>query len=134
MARPQPPSDEERIIASLRYGVPQVLVILFIPSHDRKKKPLRDQHLWASQAMDLFGQLYTGATAFRALDGVFLDDNGILLHDQPIMIESYADRSRVEDPARLGQLVDFARRMGRETRQAAVGIVIGDVLHLIRRF
>src|SRR2546430_13858700 len=119
MARPQPPGDEERIIAALRYGVSQVPVILFIPSHDRKKKPLQDQHLWASQAMDLFGQLYTGATAFRALDGVFLD-NGTLLHDQPIMIESYADRSSVEDPARLGQLVAFARRMGRETRQAAV--------------
>jgi hypothetical protein len=83
--------------------------------------------------MDLFAQLYTGATAFRALDGVFQDD-GTVLHDQPIMIESYAEQSRVEDPARLGQLLDFARRMGRETRQAAVAIVIGDVLHLIRRF
>ena len=134
MARPQPPGDEERIIAALRYGVSQVPVILFIPSHDRKKKPLRDQHLWASQAMDLFGQLYTGATAFRALDGVFLDDDGTLLHDQPIMIESYADRANVEDPERLGQLVEFARRMGRETRQAAVAIVLGDMLHLIRRF
>jgi hypothetical protein len=134
MVRPQPPSDEERIIAALRYGVPQVLVILFIPSHDKKKKPLQDQHLWASQAIDLFGHLYTGATAFRALDGVFLDDDGTLLHDQPIMIESYTDRASVEDPARLGQLLEFARRMGRETRQAAVAVVIGEVLHLIRRF
>src|SRR5437660_2909398 len=86
-------SDEENIIARLRYGSPQVLVILIIPSHDRKKVRLNDQHLWASQAMDLFGQMYTGATAFQALDGVFLDDDGVtLLHDKPILVESYVER------------------------------------------
>src|SRR5262249_24182609 len=41
-----------------------------------------------------------------------------LLRDKPILIESYVDRQRVEEPARLQELLDFARRMGRETRQA----------------
>jgi hypothetical protein len=134
MARQKPPSDEERIIARLRYGAPQVVVILFIPSHDKKQKPLQDQPMWASEAMELFGRLYTGATAFQALEGVFLDDDGTLLRDKPILIESYVERQIVEDPAGLRQLLGFARRMGRATRQAAVAIVIADVLHLIRRF
>jgi hypothetical protein len=132
MARHQPPSDEERIIAHLRYGAPQVVVILFIPSHDRKQKPLQDQPLWAGEAMGLFGRLYTGATAFQALEGVFLDDDGTLLRDKPILIESYVEQEKVIDPARLQQLLDFSRRMGKATRQAAVAVVIGDVLHLIR--
>jgi hypothetical protein len=133
--RAEPPSDEENIITRLRYGSPQVLVILIIPSHDRRNARLNDQHLWASEAMNLFGHLYTGATAFQALDGVFLDDDEVtLLHDKPILVESYVEREMVEDPARLRRLLDFARRMGRETRQAAVGVVVGDVLHIIRRF
>jgi hypothetical protein len=134
MARQKPPSDEERIIASLRYGNLQVVVILFVPSHDRKQKPLQDQAIWAGEAMDLFGRLYGGATAFQALDGVFRDDDGTLLHDKPILIESYVERQFVEDLGRLQQLLDFARRMGKATRQAAVGLVIADVLHLIRQF
>jgi hypothetical protein len=134
MARQQPQSDEERIIARLRYGSPQVLVILVIPSHDRKQKALADQHMWASEAMELFGRLYSGATAFGALQGVFRDDDGTILYDKPILIESYVEREEVEDPARLRQLLEFARRMGKQTRQAAVAVVINDVLHLLRRF
>ncbi|MBI1915920.1 MAG: hypothetical protein HYS12_14470 [Planctomycetes bacterium] len=134
MARQKPPSDEERIIARLRYGTPQVVVILFIPSHDKKQKPLQDQPIWAGEAMDLFGRLYGGATAFQALEGVFLDNDGTLLRDKPILIESYVERQDVEDSARLQQLLDFARRMGKATRQAAVAIVIADVLHIIRHF
>jgi hypothetical protein len=84
--------------------------------------------------MELFGRLYTGATAFQALEGIFQDEDGTLLRDKPILIESYAERQVVEDPARLQRLLAFARRMGKETRQAAVAIVIADVLHLIRRF
>jgi hypothetical protein len=132
MARQRPPSDEERIVAQLRYGAPQVLVVLIIPSHDKKQKPLQDQPFWAGEAMELFGRLYTGATAFQALEGVFLDDDGTLLRDKPILIESYVEQEKVEDPARLQQFLAFARRMGKETRQAAVAIVIGNVLHLIR--
>ena len=98
MARQQPPSDEERIIAHLRYGAPQVVVILFIPSHDKKQKPLQDQPMWASEAMDLFGRLYRGATALQALAGVYLDDDGTLLHDKPILIESYVEHEIVQDP------------------------------------
>ena len=134
MASQKPPSDEERIISHLRYGAPQVVVILFIPSHDKKQKPLQDQPVWAGAAMELFGRLYRGATAFQALEGVFLDDDGTLLRDKPILIESYVDRQIVEDSATLRQLLDFARLMGKETRQAAVALVIADVLHLIRHF
>ena len=76
MARQKPPSDEETIIAHLRYGTPQVVVVLFIPSHDKKQKPLQDQPLWAGEAMELFGRIYGGATAFQALEGIFREDNG----------------------------------------------------------
>jgi len=78
--------------------------------------------------------LYTGATPFQALEGVFLDEDGTLLRDKPILIESYVERQIVEEPARLRQLLDFARRMGKETRQAAVAIIIAGILHLIRHF
>ena len=131
MARTQPRNDEERIIGCLRYGSPQVVVILFIPSHDKNQKPLQNQPFWAGEAMTLFGELYRGATAFQALEGIFLTDDNTLLRDKPILIESYADRQIVEEPERLRRLLGFARHMGKETQQDSVAVVIADVLHII---
>src|SRR4051794_16927671 len=115
MARHQPPNDTESIIAHLRYGSPQVVVTLFIPSHDKKQKRLQDQPIWTSAAMELFGRLYEGATAFQALEGIFRDDDGSLLRDNPILIQSYVTPETAVDPTTLQELLDFARRMGRET-------------------
>ena len=83
----------------LRFGLADDCVILFIPSHARDKSRLKDQAEWASQALDLMGTLYGGATAFRDLCGIWRDDDngGQLLTDNPIMIQSLAKREDVED-------------------------------------
>jgi hypothetical protein len=107
---------------------------LIIPSHAKDDKPLKDQELWAGNAMDLFADLYTGATAFKTFQGIFKDTEGKVYHDKPILIESYVERSRLVDEASLQQLVAFAKRMGRETRQKAVALIINDVFHEITEF
>ena len=82
----------------------------------------------------MFADLYQGATAFIAHKGVYKTDRGQYLHDRPILVESYADVTRIVDEARLGELLSFAKRMGRETNQAAVGLVINTVFHAITDF
>src|SRR6266404_2930226 len=73
-------------------------VIFFIPSHDcsRPQRKLLDQDQWADAALRLCGALYGGATAFRALRGIWRSGDGTDLFDEPIMIQSLARREAVE--------------------------------------
>jgi hypothetical protein len=126
--------EVEQIISIINKDERQDLVILIIPSHDKNDKPLRDQEVWAGNAMDLFADLYTGATAFQTFQGIYKDTDGKVYRDKPILIESYVERSRLVDEATLQELLAFAKRMGRETRQKAVALVINDVFHVITKF
>jgi hypothetical protein len=84
--------------------------------------------------MDLFADLYRGGTAFQTFQGIYKDTDGEVHRDKPILIESYVERSRLVDEGSLQQLVGFAKRMGRETRQKAVALIINDVFHEITEF
>lgn len=125
----------DKIISVLRSDERQDLLILIIPSHDRQENELPDQEMWASAALDLLGDLFGGATAFKTFAGVYKAEDGKLLHDRPILIESYVrNRSDLEDRAKLAELLRFIKRMGRETKQQAVGLVINSVFHAITDF
>ncbi|HEV3261014.1 MAG TPA: hypothetical protein VG013_29455 [Gemmataceae bacterium] len=126
--------EVEKIISVLQSGVRQDIVILIIPSHDKNEKDIKNQDVWAGEAMELFKDLYRGATAFATFAGIYLTLDGKTLHDKPILIESYVSREALEDKRRLNQLVGFMKRMGRETKQAAVAVVINDVFHEITVF
>lgn len=128
-----PPDDAEHVISILLSGQRQDLLILIVPSHDRNEKVLPNQNEWANAALDLFGELYGGATAFQAFQGVKSQD-GHLLRDRPILIECYAERAALEDRDRLNELLAFAKRMGREMRQEAVALIINDAFYLIKDF
>jgi hypothetical protein len=124
----------ENIISILQADKRQDLVILIIPSHDKDENELQNQEWWASSAMELFAELYRGATAFKTFAGIYKCDDGKVLHDRPIMIESYVQRADLENREKLFSLLDFVKRMGRETRQAAVGLVVNSVFHEITDF
>lgn len=112
----------------------QDLVILIIPSHDKKDLELKDQDMWAGAAMELFADLFGGATAFKTFAGIYKTADGKVLHDQPILVESYVDRDSLESRDNLIELLRFAKRMGKQTNQAAVGLVINSVFHEISDF
>jgi hypothetical protein len=105
-----------------------------VPSHDKHEEKLKDQEIWANAAMERFAELFRGATAFNTFAGIYKTDDGKILHDKPIMIESYAARSDIVDEAKLTELLRFAKRMGKETDQAAVGLVINSVFFEIIDF
>lgn len=121
----------EEIVSVLRSNRRQDILILIIPSADKRDVELKDQEMWANSAMELFADLYGGATAFKTFAGIYKADDGKILHDQPILIESYVEREPLEDEATLKQLLEFCKRMGRETNQAAVGLIVNSVFHEI---
>jgi len=127
--------EVERIASDVEMGRQQVLVILFIPSHDRDEKELKTRDLWADAALDLFADLFGGATAFDTYAGIYRDNvRGKDLKDKPILVESYTEIERVRNLSVLNNLVSFMKRMGKETKQAAVAVVINNVFHEITDF
>ncbi|MBX9679187.1 MAG: hypothetical protein K2X38_10525 [Gemmataceae bacterium] len=95
-----------------------------------------DQSYWVEAALDTFGELFGGATAFPRARGVWRDDErgGVLVEDEPIVIHCYTTPTDIADSARLGQLGDFCRQMGRESGQGEIGLVIGDEYLAFREF
>jgi hypothetical protein len=99
------------------------LLVLFIPSKDRSDKPI-DQTHWVSEALQVLGELFGGATAFPQGRGVWRDDaqGGKPLFDEPVVIQCYTNEEKLEQ--QISFLRDFLHRMGHEARQGAVGLVI----------
>ena len=116
----------DQIIAKLKAGERHDLVILAIPSHDRDNKPLNNQPEWARDALDLFSELFGGATAFETFAGIYRSETGDNLLDKPILIEAYSERTDVESRTNLEQLLQFIRRMKVAMRQETVMLVIDE--------
>ena len=69
-----------------------VLMVLFVPSVERDGKTPIDQEYWVNEALETFGRLFGGATAFPRATGVWRDDDrgGVLVRDQPVILHCYA--------------------------------------------
>jgi hypothetical protein len=121
---------------SLSSGRKRVLVVLFIPSVERDGTSAIDQALWVDSALERFGRVFGGATAFPKAKGIWRDDErgGALVHDEPIVVHCYTTPLDIEDDRNLAALGDFCRKLGREARQGEIGLVAGDEYFAIRDF
>lgn len=117
-------------------GGKRVLAVLFVPSVERDGATPVEQERWADSALDVFGTLFGGATAYPKARGVWRDDERgrALVRDEPVVVHCYTTPSEIEDARNLEQLARFCRRMGRETNQGEIGLVIGDEYFAIRDF
>jgi len=107
---------------------------LFVPSVDREGKPI-DQAAWREETLRTFGRLFRGATAFPPGRGVWRDDEaaGVLVFDDTVLVTSYVDPKVLDDDC-LTELRRFLHRLGRQTRQGEIGIVIGGSYYGITNF
>lgn len=113
-----------------------MLVVLFVPSVERDGTTPIDQDRWVDAALEMFGRVFGGATAYPKAKGVWRDDerNGALVKDEPVVVHCYTTRTDIEDSRNLAELASFCRTMGRDARQGEVGLVIGDEYFAIREF
>ncbi len=114
----------------------RLLVVLFIPSVERDGQTAIDQDQWVDAARDLFGRVFGGATAYPRARGVWRDDEkgGVLVKDNPVVIHSYMDPAAIEGAESQAQLAAFCQRMGRDTNQGEVGLIIDDEYLAITHF
>ena len=117
-------------------GRKRVLVVLFIPSVERDGMTRIDQQHWVDAALELFGRVFGGATAYPKAKGIWRDDerNGTLVRDEPVVIHCYTTPGDIQDSRNLAELGSFCRTMGRDARQGEVGLVVGDEYFAIREF
>lgn len=117
-------------------GRKRVLVVLFIPSIERDGVTPIDQQHWLDAALEMFGRVFGGATAYPRAKGIWRDDerNGTLVKDEPIIVHCYTTPADIEDSRNLAELGSFCRTMGRDARQGEVGVVVGDEYFAIRDF
>lgn len=115
-----------------------VLFVLFIPSKDKDDKALptgQDQQLWANAAGDLLTRLFGGATIMPPAKGKwFNDESQLIITEEVVLVHSYARGADAADEKKLMQLALFLHRMGKETKQGEIAVVIDGVFHRIRRF
>lgn len=84
----------------------------------------------------MFGNVFGGATAYPRARGVWRDDEraGVLVFDEPVVVHCYVAPEAIEAEGQLHALAAFCRRMGRETNQGEIGLVIADEYSAIRNY
>jgi hypothetical protein len=114
-------------------GRKRVLVVLFIPSVERDGMSAIDQPVWVDAALEMFGRVFGGATAFPKAKGIWRDDErgG---RDEPVVVHCYTTPADIEDIRNLAALGGFCRKLGREAHQGEVGLVVGEEYFAIRDF
>ncbi len=134
VAKKRRPSGPQR--ATLREGRKSILVVLFVPSVERDGTTAVNQNHWLDAALDMFGRVFGGATAYPKARGIWRDDErgGALVKDEPVVIHCYTTPVDIQNPQKLAELASFCRMMGRDARQGEIGLVIGDEYLAIRDF
>jgi hypothetical protein len=79
-AKSQILADEETVVFMPDFAVAlgaskaaSALLVLFIPSKDRRNKSI-DQRYWVKETLNVLGILFGGATAFPRGEGIWRDD------------------------------------------------------------
>ena len=72
MPKKRPQTRRRRPVLSR--GRKRVLVVLFVPSVERDGVTAIDQPRWVDDALEMFGRVFGGATAYPKAQGIWRDD------------------------------------------------------------
>ena len=121
-------SSKRAALAARALGASQPLgtahLMIFVPSADRNGKKLRGPS-WTQPVLRTLGRLFRGATAYPKGLGVWRDDQagGKLVFDDTTIIFSYIAPKDLTNEC-LHELRAFLHRLGRETNQGEMGLVL----------
>src|SRR5207244_518588 len=117
-----PPGVESVFRTTLPVG--SKLVVVFVPSTDQFGQPIDQEH-WVEQVLQTLATQFRRSSAYPRGRGYWRDDSrgGALLAEHPVVAFTYAAEHDVAVAA-LTALYQTVSRMGRETRQGEVGVVV----------
>ena len=108
-------------------------ICVFVPSKKRNGEPI-DHEKWRDETVFTLSKLFGGATTVPGFGGWLDDEQGMKVKQETIsMVVSFmVDEEWNEN--NILELRKFLHRMGRETDQGEIGILINGVFWRIRRF
>lgn len=110
-----------------------VLLILFIPTRDKNGRELADSDHWLNAAIKVVSEQFGGATVMAPADGAWYNpETETVIREKVHLVHSYGNPDANLNC--LQPIADFLHRMGRETKQGEVGVVVDGVFHRITRF
>ena len=105
---------------------------IYIPDKDRNGERVQ-QKKWIDEALKLLSGINGGATAMPPIRGAWLNkDEDKLIIEEPVIVYSYIDPDNFPD--RLGEVVEFAKHLGRETNQGEVAFEFNGGFYLLDQF
>lgn len=111
-----------------------VHLLLFVPTVQRDgKTPV--PVTWTRRSLEVLGRLFRGATAYPRGLGVWRDDQhgGLLVYDRTTIVFAYVTPGDLTTEA-VSELRRYLHRLGRETNQGEVGLVLDGSYIGITRF
>jgi hypothetical protein len=110
------------------------LLVIFVPSRDRSGQPV-NQDYWVDENLATLGRLFRGSTAYPRGRGVWRNDaqGGVLIKEEPVIVFSYIAEEAITQES-LSQVYQMMARMGRETNQGEIGIVLDGKYYGITDF
>jgi hypothetical protein len=113
-------------------GVSAQCFSVYIPDKDRMGQEIGTQRKWVLEALRLLGEINGGATALPPSEGVWLNEEGTVIQEHPVVVYSYV----VPDAflRNLPRIREFLHRMGRETNQGEIAFEFDGRFYRIRHF
>jgi len=110
------------------------LFILFIPTKTKDGEPIQSPEVWVDEAAGMFSELFGGATEIAAKGCWKNPETGKLIREDVMLVQSYTTAELGLDSSSLNTINEFCRRMGNETSQGEVGMVIDGVFKRLSGF
>ena len=108
-------------------------ITLYIPDRDREGRELGTQRKWVLEAIEILSKLNGGATAMPPSEGAWLNEEGRIIGDRPVVVYSYL-KDIPQFIAALPIIRELLHRMGRETNQGEVAFEFNNEFYRITTY
>lgn len=105
---------------------------IYVPDKDRKGSEIGNQRQWVLGAIHRLSEINGGATAMPPVEGGWLNDEGEIIWEHPVVVYSFIRPDRFL--ANLPRIREFLHPMGRETNQGEVAFEFDARFYRIPRF